>query len=366
LDYGKELQRIASEPPYVSIIVVNYEGYRWLRSFMDQLIHTSYPAFEVIVVDNGSQDGSVEFLREHFKQVRIVKLSENKGFAHGVNIGAKEANGDVLAFLNNDVEVTPHWLSEAVIGLYSEDNIGAVQCKMKVYGSKDKIDCVGLSIDRYNVAVVIGQFETDTGQYDDLSEVGAFSGGAILIRKDTFYKIGGCDETYFMYFEDVDLSWRLRLSGYQIKPVHTSLVYHVGAGSSGIIPSGTSERIWNPSPFFAFEMTKNYLYCWLKNSKSKTIVCYSPVIACIVLSMCLLAIIRGRPRTFVAHIKGIIWILLHSKIIYKKRTAIEKLRNGQSDDILFVRQTAKGSTNLSFGIRKMLSMMRKATRRSRG
>jgi GT2 family glycosyltransferase len=196
-----------------------------------------------------------------------------------------------------------------------------------------------------------------------LSEVGAFSGGAILITKEIFYEIGGCDETYFMYFEDVDLSWRLRLSGYHIKTVPTSLVYHVGAGSSAII---TPERVWNPSSFFAFEMTKNYLYCWLKNSKSKTVVCYSPVITCIVLSMCLLAIIRRKPAIFMAHIKGIIWILLHSKIIFKKRTEIEKLRNGQSDDILFVKQTAKGSTNLTIGIRKMLFMMRKAARRSDG
>ena len=354
----EEPQRFISEPPLVSVIIVNYEGIKWLQLFMAQLIHnTSYPHFEVIVVDNASSDGSVEYLQDKFSQVKIIKLTENRGYAHGTNVGVKEANGEVLAFLNNDIEVTPEWLSEAVSKLYSQDDIGAVQCKSIFHGTKDLIDSVGLSIDRCNVALIIGRNEKDTGQYDTLSEIGAFSGGSMLIRRKLFKQIGGFDETYFMYFEDVDLSWRLKMSGYKIVPAPTSLVYHVGSASSKIV---TRDKVWDPSPFFAFEMTKNYLYCWFKNSKPKTVICYLPVICCVVISMCLLALIRGKPKIFAAHIKAVTWIIGNAKTIYKKGTEIQKLKKGQSDDLLFVKQVSRGSTNLTNGIRKMLSMMRNA------
>jgi GT2 family glycosyltransferase len=348
---------VNSQPPFVSVIIVNYEGLKWLKLFMSQLIQTSYPRFEVIVVDNGSRDGSVEYLQGKFKQVKIIKLSENKGYASGTNVGVKEAKGDVLAFLNNDIEVTPEWLSDAVAKLYSHDNIGAVQCKSMLHGSKDIIDSIGLSIDRCNVALIIGRNERDTGQYDHLSEIGAFSGGAMLIRKELFEKLGGFDETYFMYFEDVDLSWRLKMTDYKISPAPASIVYHVGSASSGII---TKTRVWDPSPFFAFEMTKNYLYCWFKNSNRKTVICYFPVVGCIVISMCILALIRRKPKIFTAHIKAVIWIMHNAKTIYKRGTEIQKLKNGKSDDLLFIKQFSKGPTNLTNGLRKMLSMMRNA------
>lgn len=358
MDYGKEEpQRIISEPPFVSVIIVNYDGCKWLKSFMPQLTQTSYSPFEVIVVDNNSHDGSVQYLRDNFKQVKIISLSENKGYARGVNVGAREAAGSILAFLNNDIEVTPQWLTEAVTKLGSGADIGAVQCKSMFYDTKDIIDCVGLSIDRFNVAHIIGRNERDNGQYNNLPEIGAFSGGAMLIRKELFHQLGGFDETYFMYFEDVDLSWRLRLSGYKIVPVPNSLVYHVGSASSGIV---TPAKVWDPSPFFAFEMTKNYLYCWFKNSKPKTVICYFPVICCVIISMCFLAIVRRKPKIFAGHIKAVIWIIRNAKTIYKKGTEIQKLKNGQSDDILFVKQITKDSTNLLMGIRKMSSMIRNA------
>jgi GT2 family glycosyltransferase len=162
-----------------------------------------------------------------------------------------------------------------------------------------------------------------------------------------------------MYFEDVDLSWRIKLAGYKIKPLATAPIYHVGSATSNITPG----KLWDPSPFFAFEMTKNYIYCWLKNSRSRTIVAYSPIISCVVLSMCFLALIRMKPEIFVAHIKGILWTMFNAKSIHKKRTEIGRMRKYQSDDILFVEQTVKGSTNLTYGIRKMLSMIKQATKR---
>ena len=102
------------------------------------------------------------------------------------------------------------------------------------YNHKEKIDSIGLSVDRYNIAIIIGKDEIDRGQYDGLQEIGACSGGAMVIWKHIFQDIGNFDPIYFMYYEDVDLSWRIRLKGFRIFPAHSSIVYHVGSATSQI------------------------------------------------------------------------------------------------------------------------------------
>ena len=119
----------------------------------------------------------------------------------------------------------------AITKLISDNAIAAIQCKIMRYDERDKIDCIGLSVDRYNIFRNIGFAEIDKGQYDNLEEIGACTGGAMIIWKPIFDEIGHFDDLYFMYFEDIDLSWRLKLRGYKICPAISSVVYHVGSGS---------------------------------------------------------------------------------------------------------------------------------------
>jgi GT2 family glycosyltransferase len=328
--------------PPVSIIVVNYNGHRWLKLFIHTLVNSSYPDFEIIVVDNGSTDESIEFLQKHFDQIKIIHLSENKGFGQAVNIGASQARGTILAFVNNDMEFPSEWLKEAILELYSEDKVGAVQCKILSYNSRQIIDSVGLSVDHYNLSLAIGNQEIDEGQYDSLKELGACSGGAMIIPKSLFLQIGCFDPVYFMYYEDVDLNWRIKFAGYKIKPASSSKVYHIGSGSSKITLGG----IYNPSPFFAFETTKNYIYCWLKNSKTRTIICYWPVVVFVVLSLSLFALLGRKLRAFLAYYKGIFWTLKHINLIRKKRNEIKKVKKGSSDSLLFAEGIISDSSNL--------------------
>jgi GT2 family glycosyltransferase len=300
------------------------------------------------VVDNGSTDESVAFLRKHFDQIKIVELNENKGFGQAINIGADKAKGTVLAFVNNDMEFPLEWLTEAISALHSEDKVGAVQCRIMSYHSRQIIDSVGLSVDRYNLPLAIGHDQIDKGQYDSLELIGACSGGAMIIPRSIFFEAGCFDPVYFMYYEDIDLNWRLKFAGYKVKSSKSSKVYHVGSASSDV----TLRGIFSPSKFFAFETTKNYLYCWLKNSGNMTIIIYWPIILFVVISLSVFSLLGRKPRTFLAYYKGIVWILKNIKLIRERRNEIKAVRRNSSDNLLFVEEVSQSSTNLPSRFRR--------------
>jgi GT2 family glycosyltransferase len=313
--------------PRVSVIIVNYNGYCWLKLFVDSLINTVYPDFEIIIVDNASTDQSVQYLKEKSGNIKVVELTENRGFAAGANRGAKEATGKIFAFVNNDMEVRPDWLINAVNELLSDETAAAVQCKILTYSNRQKIDSIGLSVDRFNIAFMIGRHEIDRGQYDSLKEIGACSGGAMVIWKHIFDEVGSFDPEYFMYYEDVDLSWRIRLKGLRIFPAQSSVVYHVGSATSKISNKSLT-------PFFAFHTTKNYIYCWLKNSSAKVIFIYGPVVISLTLAKISFELLSGRASVALAQTRGIFWNIVHLRLIARERIKVRKLRKIDSENIL--------------------------------
>jgi GT2 family glycosyltransferase len=309
---------------------------------MPYLLRTRYPNFEVIVVDNASSDGSIAFLKGYSDSIKVTELEDNKGFAEGTNIGARAASGEILAFLNNDMEVREDWLEIAVSKLKSDRTIGAVQSKIMRYENRNLIDTIGLSIDKFGIPNMIGRDELDNGQYDSLKEIGASSGGAMLIWKHIFFGIGCFDPLFFMYYEDVDLCWRLRLSGYRILPVASSVIYHVGSASSETISS-----------FMAFQKVRNHLYCWLKNSTSKAIAKYVYIVLVLLLGLSMFSLLKGHPRIAFSQLRGIISCIGRINTILKSRRGIKEMTGYHQNDsnVLFVEGIVKGSCNLSFGIR---------------
>jgi GT2 family glycosyltransferase len=348
-----ELQR--ERLPRVSVVIVNYNGYKWLKLFMPLLRETQYPDFEIIVVDNASTDESVQYLKENFPNIQIVMLRENKGFAEGANLGAAHSTGSVLAFLNNDMEVSHDWLAEAILKLTSDPRIAALQCKILMYDKKNKIDLVGLSVDRYNFFNAIGYAEVDEGQYDDLMEIGACSGGAMIIWKHIFLEMGCFDPLYFMYYEDVDLSWRIKLAGYKICPAPSSIVYHVGTGTSNM----RSADKFRPSPFFAFLNSRNSFYCWLKNSSSKTIIIYWPVFIVGNLLIALFLLASVSPKVGFTYFKGLLWPAKHFRYILSQRRKVRPMSKRRKDNILFVDNVVKESSNLSNMVKRAPSALKR-------
>lgn len=224
--------------PVVSVVVVNYNGRHHLEPCFNSLIKQDYPVdrLELILVDNASQDGSLELMAERFPTVKIIHNSTNKGFAPAVNQGARAATGQYVALINNDAYADPGWIKEMVTMAEARRDEGVICVGAKMldwYG--DRIDFVGGGVNFYGMG---NQFFHD--QPTDAVQVTPHPllfacGGAMLCDQQVFVETGGFDEDYFAYFEDVDFGWRLWVLGFQVWLCPDAVVYHRKHGTSNVM-----------------------------------------------------------------------------------------------------------------------------------
>lgn len=222
----------------IGIIIVNYNGKHLLEKNLQSVVDTEYEDFEIIVVDNASVDGSIEYLRKNFPIVKIVESKDNLGFGRGNNLGVKEyPNFDAYLFLNNDVSVPEDWLGKLVVTLQEKNDAGAVG--PKILYSKEKlgndrriINSAGIYVDKHFMPYDRFDKEEDNSKFNVVEEVDAIMGGAFLIRRDVFEKTGGFNPKMFLYYEDIDLSLRIRDLGYKIYYNGNAEVYHDHMASS--------------------------------------------------------------------------------------------------------------------------------------
>jgi len=212
--------------PEVTVIVLNFNGRDYLGACLDSLLALDYPRdrLELLVVDNGSVDGSAAFVRQAYPDVRLLELPDNRGFAAGNNAGAQAARGTYLAFLNNDMRVDPRWLIEMVEAIQTADDVVSVGARILTWDGSG-IDFVGGTLNFYGMGF---QPEDMVKASEGVHEVLFACGGAMLIRRDIFLESGGFDESFFAYFEDVDLGWRLWVLGYRVLLAPRAVAYHRG------------------------------------------------------------------------------------------------------------------------------------------
>jgi GT2 family glycosyltransferase len=238
----------------VSVIVVNWNGLRWLDGCLDALRRQHVPECELVVVDNASSDGSADHVRSSHPDVRLIALDRNRGFAGGNNAGAASARADYLVFLNNDTRVRPGWLQALVDVADRDPSVGLVTSQIVYMDEPDVVDSAG---DGYLRAG--GGFKHFHGlpaaSASSSREVFGACGGAFLIRRSLFEALNGFDEDFFMVYEDVDLSYRARLLGARVIYAHDAVVEHAGSGSLG--------RVSDRAVFFG---QRNLEWTWLKNS----------------------------------------------------------------------------------------------------
>lgn len=235
--------------PVASIIIPNYNGKHLLAVCLPALRQQTWPAerFEVIVVDDASSDGSVEFLAEVFPEVRVVALAQNSGFIAACNAGVQAARGEVLALLNNDTEVEPGWLEALVGALLAHPEAGSAASKMLLYDRRDVLHTAGDMMGRDGIPRNRGVWQRDAGQYDQERWVFGPCGGAAAYRRSAWQEAGGFAPALFMYMEDVDLAWRLQLLGWKALYVPEARVYHqLSATGGGVLASYYTGRntIW--------------------------------------------------------------------------------------------------------------------------
>ncbi len=216
--------------PLVSIVIVNCDRKTELEACLNSLKGSVYKRFEMIVVDNGSTDGSVELVRKKHKHVRLIANDSNLGPIKARNAGIRASKGELVAFLDSDAVVERRWLAEAVKVLADKD-VGACACKVKIFSDKGLINSAGMGCDKYGFAfsrglICRGNFEKDRGQYDRQEEVFSAYTAAMVSKKSVLEKVGLFNQGLGMYYEDIELSWKIRLAGYKIVYVPSSVAFH--------------------------------------------------------------------------------------------------------------------------------------------
>ncbi len=237
--------------------MLNWNGRRWLPGCLAALAAQRHPATEVVLVDNASSDDSVEWVRATHPWVQVMALDENLGFAAGNNRGAAGATTDALVFLNNDTEVDPQWLGALVRAVDADVSRGLVTSKIVYLDRPDIVDSAGDGYLRCG-----GGFKHGHGQpaakWSTSREVFGACGAAFLIRRPLFEALGGFDETFFMVYEDVDLSYRARLLGARVWYAADAVVGHAGSASMGRV-----------SDLAVFCGQRNLEWTWLRNTPTR-------------------------------------------------------------------------------------------------
>ncbi|HEY4686892.1 MAG TPA: glycosyltransferase family 2 protein, partial [Candidatus Subteraquimicrobiales bacterium] len=219
--------------PLVTIVIVNLDGREYLGECLGSLEKLTYPRdkTQVILVDNGSSDGSCEWVRKNYSWVEVMQNGQNLGFTRAINQGAKKSKGEYLAFLNNDTRVDPNWLQELVEPARTNPEVVCVGSKILNWDGKT-IDFVQAALSFYGHGFKIDAGSADIKKKGRVAPILFASGGAMLVDKKIYLESGGFDEDYFAFFEDVDFGWRLWVLGHKVVLAPNSLVYHRHHGTA--------------------------------------------------------------------------------------------------------------------------------------
>jgi GT2 family glycosyltransferase len=298
----------------IAIIIVSHNGSKWIRKCLTSVFKNEYDGqFDVIVVDNASQDNSADIAEKEFPQVDLIRLGKNLGFVGGNNVAIKEAlrhRYDYIILLNQDTEVEPNFLSEIVKVADSDKQIGIVQGMLVLGNERNLTNNVGNAMHYLGFGFVKHYQEPVSNWVDrEPFEIGYASGAAMLIKRDVLETVGSFNDKFFSYHEDLDLCWRARLAGYKIMLAPKATVYH----------------------FYEFNRNKKMFYWternrWailLQNYSIKTLLLLAPILVIIELMMLAYSFISGWVHY---KLRSYVWIWAHLFSILKQRKMVQSIR----------------------------------------
>lgn len=315
--------------PFISVIILNYNGKGFLKDCVASVLKSDYPEFEVLLVDNASTDDSLGEVQAEFgsdARLRIIRNPENMLFAGGNNAGIKEAKGDYIVILNNDTEAQESWLKE-IATVFGDAKIGAAQPKILIHNTNPvKIDYAGTDLDRYGYTKGRGEGELDRGQYDEIKEIFFAGGTAMVLKRSILDEVGLFDDEFGAHWEDVDLSWRIRLRGYSIFLIPKAVVYH--RRSATMSKFAKKEDI-------AWCIRKNRMAGLIKNYNLINLIKNLPVLLLIYALLFLWELITGPSMRYAASSPmALFWNIRELPYILRERRKVQGIIRRVKDDVI--------------------------------
>jgi len=298
-------------PPRVTVVIPNWNGEPFLRLCLGSLRDQSFRAFETIVVDNGSVDGSIALVKEHFPEVNVVPLGENRGIAAAFNAGIEASTAEYVVLLNNDTEQDPGWLEALVLAAEDHPESGLFASKLVDFHDRRVLDGAGDAMRLGGLPYRLGHGERDGVRFDNPGYVFGACAAAALYRRGMLDEVGLFDEDFVSYCEDGDLSFRAQLAGYRCFYVPGAVVYHMGSASTGGKRSPTATRLGSRNSFSLL----------VKNLPLSTVPYILPFFALGQFGRLITAAVTGSLR---AHLEGLAGAWRHLPLMLGKRAEIQK------------------------------------------
>lgn len=304
----------------VSIIIVNWNGKKQLADCLSSLEKIDYPSMEIIVVDNGSTDGSKKEIQKSKSKYqnnnlkfKIILNKKNLGFAKANNQGFKKAKGEYVLILNNDTKVTPDFLTKLVQVIKSDEKIGVVQPKI-IFSDSGRLQAGGAFLTKTGFLHHLGFGKNPNDvKYNQPLQIFSANGACMLVRRQVIEKVGLFDPDFFCYFEETDFCWRVWLSGYQIVYAPRSVIYH----------RGRQTAIKLSSSFIAYHSFKNRICSLIKNLGTPKLVKTLPLNLLFSQATTLAYLVGGELLSAFAIQKAILWNMLNLRKTLKKRKKIQ-------------------------------------------
>lgn len=289
-------------PPLVSIVTLNYNQTDVTCAFLESARHLTYPNVEILVVDNGSvTNPTAQIGRGNHPHVRLLLNAENLGFTGGNNVGIAAAKGEFLFIVNNDTELTPDLLERLLEPFENDERVGVVCPKIRDFYQPDVIEYAGYSpLNKFTGQMwPLGNAEVDQGQFDQSGPTAFAYGCAMMVKREVVQRVGGFAEQFFLYYEELDWSQRIRNAGFEIYYQSAGLIFHKGSASMGKF-----------NPLKVYYLTRNRVLFMRRHAKPLERAVFYAYFACLVLPKHVLTYsLRGQFHFLKAFLKGVWWNL---------------------------------------------------------
>ncbi len=308
----------------VSILIVNWNGKHHLEKCLPSLMQIDYTNAEIILVDNGSTDGSLEYISQNFPSVKIIKEETNTGFVGGNNDGINYATGDYVLFLNNDTRVEPDFLSKLVRALDEDQLIAGVQSKVVSIDDPNRYDSVGAFLTNTGFLYHYGYLQRVNPKFEQRIKLYTAKGACMLFRKSIINEVGLFDPDFFAYFEETDFCHRVLLKGFRIEYIPESVIHHKIGGTSNAMNNA----------FIQFHSFKNRINSHLKNLGTIEMVKILPLHLILCEMAAIVFLFRGRADLFKALNKSIYWNIQNFSQTMAKRKKVQAMRKISDRELL--------------------------------